>query len=705
MEFFVAAFLACFLCRASLPSAGVFAAIGAVVAALIAERRALVARLRAADRRSALAALFGLFAGCAPPAATPPPERPRAPSTDARAQVVQSEGTVGEDLSRPGEPPRFRLVGGPVVRVFDAPRAPLPGTRVRVVGRLDPDRGRIDVFAPGGVLPLAPPEPLSFAATTARCRRMVEDRLRRATPNDRTAGVLSAVMLGTPTLPSDLRDDLVRSGTLHLVAVSGSHLAIVLTGLRIATPRLLFLLPGLLAYAALVGFSPPVLRSLLLTAAAAIGRRAGARAPPGAHLGLAACVVLAVDPAALFDAGFRLSFAAYFGLLSATEPPAPEDPFRAVDARRRSVLRVCIRALKASAAAGLAAAPVTIFSFQQVSPLAPISTLVLAPLIPALLAVAALAVLRPEVAAAGRTADLLCASLDHLAYILARIPLSALDVARPHACAIGVLTAAVTSLLLGMRRGRIGPRSAAFALAAFALILVPDRAPTGFFVLDARRGSAALMLGQDGAVLVDTGPPEADVATQLLAMGVDRLDAVYVSHAHQDHAGGLERIRRRLKIGAVFASAADRARIGPRNTSPPTAPVTAGTTHRHGDVTAEISWPPDGFLPRDPNDRCLVVDLRISGLDALIPGDLEEPGLKAWLARTPPRHRDVLVLPHHGSDNRFLDRLLEATTPRFVAVSARAGFPSADSLAAPIRYGVRPAATFVSGTLAVPTRE
>ena len=705
MEFFAAAFLACFLFRASLSDAGVFAWCGAAAAALITERRAVFARLSAPDRRHAFAALFGFAAGFAPPAAVPPEERPRATNVDARARVVTSEGFVGADLSRPGEPPRFRIVGGPVVRVFGARRAPLPGTNVRITGRLDPDGGRIDVFAPEAVVLLAPPEPLSFAAATARSRRAVEDRLRRATPDERTAGVLSAVMLGGPTLPSDFRDDLVRSGTLHLVAVSGSHLAIVLAGLRVASPRLVFLIPALFAYAAMVGFAPPVLRSLVLTAAAAIGRRAGARAPPGSHLALAACVVLAVDSSALFDAGFQLSFAAYFGLLCATGPPRTADPFLDFGSRQGGLRSAASRALKASAAAGLAAAPITIFSFQQLSPLGPLSTLLLAPLIPALLAVGTAAVSAPESVAAGRAAEVLCFAIEHLAFVLARIPFAALDVARPHPFAIGILTAAVTVLLLRMGRGPIGCGAAAFTLAAFALILVPDRAPPGFFVLDARRGSAALMLGREGAVLVDTGPPEADVAKQLLAMGVDRLDAVYISHAHLDHAGGLENIRRRLRVGAVYSSDADRILLRGHRSSPPTLPVTAGRSFRHGDVTAVVSWPPDGYAPRDRNDRSLVVDLRVYGLSALVPGDLEEAGLKAWLVRTPPRRRDVLVLPHHGSANRFLDRLLEATTPRYVAVSARAGFPATDSLTLPTRYGVQPAATFVSGTIAFPARD
>ena len=49
-------------------------------------------------------------------------------------------------------------------------------------------------------------------------------------------------------------------------------------------------------------------------------------------------------------------------------------------------------------------------------------------------------------------------------------------------------------------------------------------------------------------------------------------------------------------------------------------PVAAGMSMRFGDVTAEITWPANGIAPRENNDRSIVVDLRIPGLSALLPG-------------------------------------------------------------------------------------
>src|SRR4029079_10390875 len=94
-------------------------------------------------------------------------------------------------------------------------------------------------------------------------RQLCRDRIRAACAEE-TARVLLLLLIGDPGLPEDFRDELARTGTLHVIAVSGTHLSLFLAGLRIFTRRLRVLVPMIVVYAGMCAFQAPVLRSLVL---------------------------------------------------------------------------------------------------------------------------------------------------------------------------------------------------------------------------------------------------------------------------------------------------------------------------------------------------------------------------------------------------------------------------------------------------------
>lgn len=700
MAAFSAGFLLVFFARSVRDPVALWSVVAAALGATAAYGRAAAAAsvdrvLRAAPR----ALLCGLALGAVVPRGEPRPEPPRAASLDARAAFVRVEGRVVASETRRGIA-RARLADGLWIEFRGSESPPLPGAVIAVVAKLDADGSRAVAYASAAVEVLAPPPPLHPPAVVETLRRNVADRLRRATA-DRpdAADVLETVLLGAPKLSAELRADLARTGALHLVAVSGSHLSLFLAGLRFATPRLRWLLPCLVAYAALTGFAPPVLRSLMLAVAASIGRRTGARVPPLRQLLLSACALLAWDGDALFDPGFQLSYAAFFGLQCASATPEVLDPFERARPAAARLRAAAVEALRASAVASLLAAPTTAWSFHQLAWLGPVATLLLAPAIPLLMLLGTACVVAPDCPACGVLAAFVVDAFTAAVGLLALVPGASVDVARPQPWALGVLCGAGVFVALRVRSGGKTAVPLAATLAAAALVLTPDRAPPGVYVLDARRGSAALLLGRRAAVLVDTGPPDARIAEKLLRLGVARIDAVLLSHAHIDHAGGVKDVVARLAVGAVLCSADDAPWLvragGVRGRR--LRVVAAGDAFAAGDVSCRLAWPPAGYAPRDRNERSQIVDATCAGLTAWIPGDVEAAGLSGALRAHPPGPRDLLVLPHHGSANERLPELLTAVRPRLCAVSARAGFPSPQSLRDVAAAGRPLRATYVEG--------
>jgi competence protein ComEC len=236
--------------------------------------------------------------------------------------------------------------------------------------------------------------------------------------------------------------------------------------------------------------------------------------------------------------------------------------------------------------------------------------------------------------------------------------------------------------------------------------------PDGIVVLDVGQGSATL-LRQDGrAILVDAGPVDGRILDRLEEQGVRRLDALVLSHAAADHTGGAPAVVTRLHPALLVdgrsghddppaAVAADLvAAAGGR-----VVPARAGLAIAAGALRAEVRWPPPrtGRPPagEDPNERAVVVRATVGGLRVLVPSDREG----APLRRAAGGPVDVLVLPHHGSADADVPRLLEALHPRLAVAQVGArnsyGHPAPPTVAAVRGAGVPFRRTDLDGSVAV----
>jgi competence protein ComEC len=545
-----------------------------------------------------------------------------------------------------------------------------------------------------------------------------------------TAGLLArGMVLGQDeALPAEVREDFVRSGLAHLLAVSGQNvvlLCLLVFGLAAVAGlplhvRLLVALVLVAAYVPLAGGGPSIQRAGVMGAAGLVATLAGRPTSRWYALGLAAAATLTLNPRAAAEPGWQLSFAAVIGLLAWVAP------MRAALLRRHCP-RPLAEASAVTTCATLATAPLLALHFEQVSVVSLPANLVAAPAVAPLMWLGMLASALGQVSSvAAAPVAWLCAPFvafvawvareaGEVSWATAQVPLPGAAVV-----AIYVLAAIVTLLVASLRTGyaaRVAPRvarvweprvpptpspralrtlgaPALVALAAAAAVLLldgagpPARAPGELVVsfLDVGQGDATLLQRDRSAVLFDTGPPGGPVLQRLAEAGVSELDALVLTHAEADHEGAAPEILRRIPTRMVINGGAgwpspvqsQLPRLAPRALA-----AQAGQRIRVAGVTIDVLWPKGKAPPAgSPNDHALVAHVRLGDFDLLLPADAESP----VTAPLDLPQVEALKVAHHGSEDAGLAAQLERLRPRFAAIMAgrrnRYGHPHPATLAA-----------------------
>jgi competence protein ComEC len=516
--------------------------------------------------------------------------------------------------------------------------------------------------------------------------------------------VLAGVVLGEDEgLSEDLRDDFRASGLFHLLAVSGQNVVLVAGGALlfawlVGIPRWLGELGALAAiggYVLAVGWQPSIVRAGVAGALASLAWLAARPRDRWYFLLVGAAALLAWNPYSLLEPGFQLSFGAV-GAIFIGVPPL-ERRLEGYPGPRwlRAVIAVSI-------ACGLATAPILLLHFGSVPIYSVLANALAAPAVAPLLglafAAAAVQPVLPSLAAAlGWANGWLAVYLAGCARLIGGLPYAQVSTTT---AALGVAVIVALGIVATRLRPPRAQRAAVLAVLAVLIAagwkltrpddqLPPPRGLRMTF-LDVGQGDSTLIQVPDGAILVDEGPPEADVADQLLRLGVRRLAVLVLTHPSRDNIGGAEKIVRKLGVGIVFEpdlpfpnpfGAAALREAGKRRI--PIVVTRAGRDFALGRLRVRVLWPDGVASPADdPNDHATVLLASYGNVDALLPADAES-NVTSRL-RIPPV--EILKVGHHGSADDGLPELLESLRPRVAIVSVGKkndyGHPRASTMAA-----------------------
>lgn len=561
-------------------------------------------------------------------------------------------------------------------------------------------------------------------------------------------------------IPQELWDAFARSGSAHLLSISGFHVGVVATLLgavlsaagRPPRGRALGTAAGVWTYVLLIGAPTSATRAAWMTTAFVLGRlrRAPARALGG--LGLSMLLIALLRPAAASGAGYQLTVTGTAGILILSKWIMSAWPAH----RGRSWIAPPVAA---GIGASVFTAPVLAYHFGQVPLLSLPSSILLTPLVAAAVPGVILTILMdvlgiPGASVAGAGSEGLLYVVVTVASALGEIP-GATWTATPQEAAL--LTVGGLLPLWFWRapwRNRPWVRAVAVALSACAFLWLGQaalslggRGRIEIAAVDVGQGDAIALRTPAGRwVLVDAGPRfgGADagltrVVPYLRAKGVRRLEAVVLTHPDEDHAGGLASVLANVSVGVVLGPGFGGGQAGhmaglaeARRAGVPWRRVVAGDVWTIDGVVFRVLSPaPEGARraeegpgragqegaprppplsnrERSPNDWSVVMHVRYGDFDALLMGDADdriESALLDQAALFEEGGVEVLKVGHHGSATSTSQEFVAAASPRYALVSAgarnRYGHPDPAVLARLERAGAHVLRTDLQGTVSV----
>lgn len=624
---------------------------------------------------------------------------------------------------------------------YRATRTPRPGEQWQLRVRLRQPHGfanpgsfdyegwlyRHDIYATGYVRKSSDNRLLGIAARYSidRLRDRLSQLLDSTVANSDNRALFKALVIGQ-------RDEIApgqwevmrRTGTGHLMAISGLHIGLIAGLVFMVTKRLWVWLPQQIAlrvpaasaailcaffaaglYALIAGLSIPTQRAFIMVGAVCLARLPARRADLPGSLAIAMVAVLVHDPASVLSPGFLLSFAAVALIALGT---------RGVGLVKSGIVHRLSGLLKVQWRLSLGLLPLTIILFQQAAWLSPIANLFAVPWMS--IAVVPLAV-------AGTVASPISQFLAEAMLALANAGLSVLWwtlewlAALPGARwlhgppPVWTWLPAIAGIALLLAPAGIPARWTGLILLLPAISSSPQRPLPGevwLTLLDVGQGLASVVETTNHVLVFDTGPRwnsgfdtgRAVLVPFLLRRGITTVDQLVISHGDNDHIGGAKSLTERLPVSDILASVPEK--IDWRKAEP----CHAGQSWQQDGVQFRFLHPEAGATGSENNRSCVLVVETRSGRKLLLTGDIERQAEKRLVESFPETlGASVLIAPHHGSRTSSTPDFLAAVGADLVLIPAgyrnRFGFPHPSVFRRYVNTGARIFDTGRNGAISV----
>ncbi len=569
----------------------------------------------------------------------------------------------------------------------------------------------------------------------------------------RNAPIVRALLIADQDgIATDVRDRFADAGLVHMLSISGLHVAIIAGSLLTITSACRLskrwstavALLTVVTYVATLGFPAPAVRSAVMLATVAITELWQRPVHPWTALALGAAIPT-VQPAVVLDLGWQLSVGGMAALVAArailrrlrtvdlasfrrSNTRAAVTWFRALSGWRAIIAREMLTGVIAT----IVTAPLIAWTFGRVSVVAPLSNLAAGPIVavlqPALFLAVVLTRWRWAAQLVADASSVPIAMLDGVARWSASVPYAVIHIAPTFA---GAWCAGIASG--SFVRATASRRWTPWLLVAATALTIGVWSPTctggsGLFelhLLDVGQGDAIAMRTPHGQwVLVDAGRrwDGGDAGQRVVVPYIQRqggpVVAFFLSHAHDDHVGGAASVLRALhparwwEPAYVTASSAYRSSLAElQRQHIPWQRVHPGDSLRLDGVRFEILAPDSAWTAaqHDANETSVILRVQYQETVFLLTGDAEA-NEEAWLLEHSPPERlraNVLKLGHHGSRTSSTAAFLDAVQPSLGIVSVgegnRYGHPAPEILGAFAKRGIPVLRTDRDGAIIVST--
>ncbi|MEY3996777.1 MAG: hypothetical protein RL344_1120 [Pseudomonadota bacterium] len=559
-----------------------------------------------------------------------------------------------------------------------------------------------------------------FLPWVERIRSIIRTQVFLISPNQDAARWVAALALGDQRSLDDTQwQRYNNTGTGHLLAVSGTHIALMgallawlgshfwranpkrLLWIPLQTIRLNILLWSSIIYALIAGWALPAQRTVFMLCVAFLAKKIMAHPSVYHVMAIAAAMALMQEPIAVISPSFWLSYGAVAVLVAVewrhknegiSEPQLQTTTeFLTQWHHYKLIIKT---AAHTQWVLTLVLIPLTALFFNQTSLVSPLANAVAIPIMGwistpvALLAAVLSGVWQPAAVLLMRILLFVQTMMEWILEALLRIPYASIHIpSTPWFWQIFGVLAAISCAFLTRRRilGYIAVALFILGSICFTVYLSWDKSAWRIVFLDVGQGMAVVIHSQGRTLLFDTGPrygSESDGAERVIlpylySVGVHSLDHVILSHADEDHSGGVSSLVTQMPIKQWWYSLAPQHRLLtllPSNRLP----CQAGKQLLWAGLRIQFLHPPTVMTPLDFLNRstnsvsCVLKISSVNGTkqhSVLLTGDIESAQeLNLVNEYSQMLQSTILLSPHHGSKTSSRTEFLSAVNPSHVVI-------------------------------------